>query len=170
MLSKHVHMLFLPAHTSHVLQPLDLGCFSSLKTAYRRLVGEHTALTDTMKIGKANFLEFYAKAQEIGLQEENVRSGWKVTGLYPKSMAKPLSSRWVVIRKWPATPPPAILDISTPKCGGNIIKLFIEKNNSPASQLSIRKTATALNKVAMEVILRDREIECLWEQLDEAKP
>ena len=60
-------MLFLPAHTSHVLQPLDLECFSSLKSAYRRFLGEHTTLTDTTKIGKANFLEFYAKAREIGL-------------------------------------------------------------------------------------------------------
>ncbi len=89
----NVHMLFLPAHTSHVLQPLDLGCFSSLKSAYRRFLGEHTALTDTTKVGKANFLEFYAKAREIGLREENIRSGWKATGLYPKNVAKPLNSR-----------------------------------------------------------------------------
>ncbi len=25
----NVYLLFLPAHTPHVLQPLDLGCFSS---------------------------------------------------------------------------------------------------------------------------------------------
>ena len=71
----NVYLLFFPTHTSYVLQLLDLGCFSSLKTTYRRLIGEHTALTDTTKIGKANFLEFYAEAREIGLREENVRSG-----------------------------------------------------------------------------------------------
>jgi len=71
----NVYMLFLPAHTSHVLQPLDLRCFSSLKTAYRRFLREHSALTDTTKIRKANFLEFYTKAREIGLREENIRSG-----------------------------------------------------------------------------------------------
>ncbi|KAH7471887.1 hypothetical protein FOMA001_g13721 [Fusarium oxysporum f. sp. matthiolae] len=65
----NVHLFFFPAHTSHVLQPLDLGCFSSLKTAYRRLIGEHTALTDATKVGKANFLGFYAKAREIGLRK-----------------------------------------------------------------------------------------------------
>src|SRR5436305_14704477 len=100
----NVHLLFLPAHTSHVLQPLDLGCFSSLKTAYRRLVSEYTALTDTTKVGKANFLEFYAKAREIGLREENIRSGWKATGLYPKNVAKPLASRWVIVPTQPHTP------------------------------------------------------------------
>jgi len=30
----NVYLLFLLAHTSYVLQPLDLGCFSSLKAAY----------------------------------------------------------------------------------------------------------------------------------------
>ena len=89
----NVHMLFLPAHTSHVLQFLNLGCFFSLKTAYRRFLGEHSALTDTTKIGKANFLEFYAKAREISLREENIRFGWKATRLYPKNVAKPLNSR-----------------------------------------------------------------------------
>jgi hypothetical protein len=85
-------------------------------------------------------------------------------------VTKPLNSRWVVVRKQPATPLPIISDISTPKRGGDIIKLFAEKNNSPASRLSIRKAATALDKVAMEVILRDRKIKRLREELDQTKP
>jgi DDE superfamily endonuclease len=59
----NIYFLFLLAHTSHVLQPLDLGCFSSLKTEYRRQVGDYTALTDKTRVGKAKFLEFYAKAR-----------------------------------------------------------------------------------------------------------
>jgi len=166
----NVHLLFLPAHTSHVLQPLDLGCFSSLKTAYRRLVSDHTALTDTTKIGKANFLEFYAKAREIGLREENIRSGWKATGLYPKSVTKPLGSRWVIVPTQPATPQPITSDISTPKRGSDVAKLFAKKNRSPASRLSIRKTAAALDTAVMEVAIKDREIERLRAQLAEVKP
>jgi len=42
---------------------------------YRRFLGEYSALTDITKVGKANFLEFYAKAREIGLREKNIRSG-----------------------------------------------------------------------------------------------
>ena len=63
----NVHLLFFPAHTLYILQILDLGCFSTLKVAYRRFVGEHTALTDTTKTGKARFLEFYAEERKIGL-------------------------------------------------------------------------------------------------------
>ena len=89
----NVYLLFLPAHTSHILQPLDLGSFSSLKAAYRRFVGEYTAETDKSKLGKAKFLEFYAEARKIGLREQCIRSGWKATGLYPKNVRKPLGSR-----------------------------------------------------------------------------
>jgi hypothetical protein len=60
-------MLFLPAHISHIFQFLDLEYFFSLKIAYRRLLGDHSALTDIIKVRKINFLEFYAKTQKIGL-------------------------------------------------------------------------------------------------------
>ena len=80
-------------------------------------------------------------------------------------MTKSLNSRWVVMRKRPAIPPPVISNISTPKCGGDIIKLFAEKNNSPTSRLSIRKIVTALNKIALKVLLKDCEIERLREEL-----
>ncbi len=59
----NVYLLFLPTYTSHVLQPLDLGCFSSLKTEYWRLISNFTALTDETRVGKARFLEFYAQAR-----------------------------------------------------------------------------------------------------------
>lgn len=66
-----------------------------------------------------------------------------------------------MVAKWLAIPLYITLDISIPKRGGDIIKLFTEKSGSPTSRLSIRKATIALDKVTMEVILRDREIECL---------
>jgi hypothetical protein len=71
----NVYLLFLPVHTSHVLQPLDLGCFSSLKVVYRRQIREFNTLMDETKIGKAKFLEFYSKACQISLNKTNIQSG-----------------------------------------------------------------------------------------------
>jgi hypothetical protein len=75
-----------------------------------------------------------------------------------------------VVAKRPAIPLRVTPDISTPERGGDVVKLFAEKSSSPTSRLSIRKAAAALDKVAMEVILRDREIERLRVQLAQAKP
>jgi hypothetical protein len=166
----NVYLLFLPAHTSHVLQPLDLGCFSSLKAAYRRQVGEHMALTDETRVGKARFLKFYANARQIGLSKANIQSGWRATGLYPRNVNKPLRSRWVVVPKAKILPPPSNSNIPTPKRGRDLLRLLGDKNRSPTSRLSVRKAAIALDKVAMEVALRDREIERLQAQLENANP
>ena len=75
-----------------------------------------------------------------------------------------------MVSKRPATPPPITLEISTLKRGGDVIKLFARKNNSPTSRLSIRKTAATLDKITMEVTLRDREIKRLQTQLDQMNP
>ena len=166
----NVYLLFLPAHTSHVLQPLDLGCFSSLKAAYQRQIGEFNTLTDKTKIGKAKFLEFYSKARQIGLNKTNIQSGWRATGLYPKNVNKPLRSRWVVTPRPKTPPPPLDSNIATPKRGCDLLRLLAEKKRSPTSRLSVRKAALALDRVAIEMTLCDREIEQLQTLLDRAHP
>jgi hypothetical protein len=88
----NIHLLFLPPHTSHVLQPLDLSVFSPLKSHYRKEVGYLTLLTDSSPLGKQNFLDCYQKARKEALSAKNIKNGWKATGLWPKSMAKPLMS------------------------------------------------------------------------------
>lgn len=91
--SHNIHLLFLPPHTSHMLQPLDLAVFSSLKTAYRKYVGFQSLLTDSTPIGKRNFLRCYYKARLDALIAHNIKSGWRAAGLWPVNSAKPLLNR-----------------------------------------------------------------------------
>jgi 4-hydroxybenzoate polyprenyltransferase len=49
-------------------------------------------LTDSSPIGKQNFLSCYAKARKEALSAKIIKNGWKATGLWPKSIAKPLLS------------------------------------------------------------------------------
>ena len=141
-----------------------------MKAEYQKLVGEYAAVTDTTRIGKANFLEFYAKARQIGLSKKNIESGWRATGLYPKNVNKPLCSRWVITPRSKTPPQSSNPDISTPKRGRDLLQLLAENRKSPSSRLSIRKAAAALDKVAIEVVSRDREIERLQVLLDRANP
>jgi hypothetical protein len=76
-------------------------------------------------------------------------------------VVKPLGSRWVIVSIQPPILLPITSDILTLKRGGDVVKLFTKKNRSSALRLFIRKTAAALDTVAMEVIIRDREIERL---------
>jgi hypothetical protein len=88
----NVHLLFLPPYTLHVLQPLDLSVFSSLKSHYRTELSQLAFLTDSSPLGKQNFLACYSKARKEALTARIIKAGWQATGLWPKSMAKPLLS------------------------------------------------------------------------------
>lgn len=79
--SNNIQLLFLPPHTSHVLQPLDLAIFSSLKSSYRKHVGHLSLLTDSTPLGKRNFLICYSKARKEAIIARNIKSGWRASGL-----------------------------------------------------------------------------------------
>jgi 4-hydroxybenzoate polyprenyltransferase len=93
----NVLMLFLPPHTSHVLQPLDLAVFSALKRAYRKQVNNLLLFcNDTTVFGKRSFLEAYRIARDEAVTEKNAKSGWYAGGLWPLNLQKPLSSPLLV--------------------------------------------------------------------------
>lgn len=88
----NIYVIYLPPHTSHVLQPLDLAVFSSLKSAYRKRLSYLAQWSNQTAVGKRAFLETYRRARLDGLSSQNIKSGWKASGCWPVSMAKPLMS------------------------------------------------------------------------------
>ena len=79
----NVFCCYLPAHTSHGLQPLDNGPFNVLKATYRKELDKFASLTDSVPVDKVNFIRAYAKAREAALTEKNIKSGWRVIGNWP---------------------------------------------------------------------------------------
>jgi hypothetical protein len=57
-----VDILYLPAHSSHVLQPSDLGSFSPLKSRYRREIAGLTYFDDAATVKKRPFIQAYKKS------------------------------------------------------------------------------------------------------------
>jgi len=91
----NIYLIYLPAHTSHVLQPLDLSIFSPLKRAYRNRLDRllSMAIDDTSVVSKRAFLECYYQARSVAFTEANIKVGWQATGLWPLFITKPLMSR-----------------------------------------------------------------------------
>lgn len=89
----NTHLLFLPPHTLHVLQPLDLSIFSPLKHAYRIRLGNLSILNDSTPIGKRNFLHCYQQARKDGLTAYNSKAGFRASGLWPVCVGKPLMNK-----------------------------------------------------------------------------
>jgi transposase-like protein len=88
-------LLYLPPHTSHCTQPLDLTCFSPVKSQYRKEIQELAALDNSAKVKKERFIAAYKKARDGGLTEKVIRSGFKAAGLIPYNPNKVLLSHFV---------------------------------------------------------------------------
>jgi DDE superfamily endonuclease len=72
----------LPSHTSHKLQPCDVGTFGPLKIAYCEEV-ERLYRGGSNMIGKQHFTLLYDRAQRKAMTSWNIISGWSKTGLRP---------------------------------------------------------------------------------------
>jgi hypothetical protein len=72
----------MPAHASHILQPLDVRCFSPLKRAYKKEMG---ALTNSHinYIDKLAFLAAFTAVYQGAFSSKNIKAGFCATGLVP---------------------------------------------------------------------------------------
>jgi len=74
--------LCMPPHSSHLLQPLDVGCFSPLKAAYGKQI-EDLMRAHITHVTKEDFLAAFRTAFEVTMTEKNIRGGFKGAGLVP---------------------------------------------------------------------------------------
>lgn len=84
----NIELCFLPAHTSHGLQPLDNGPFNALKSAYSKHLSDHVAATNAAPVDRASFILCYAKAREAAFTVRNIKAGFRTTGNWPISRRK----------------------------------------------------------------------------------
>ncbi|KAJ5882704.1 uncharacterized protein N7473_011138 [Penicillium subrubescens] len=72
----------LPSHTSHKLQPCDVGVFSSLKTAYREQV-ELLYRGGANAVRLEHFTSLYSRARNAAMTTRKINAGWSKTGMFP---------------------------------------------------------------------------------------
>lgn len=72
----------MPAHSSHLLQPLDIGCFGPLKRAYGSLVDSKMRLGFS-HINKLDFLKAYTEAHREVFKPQNIQNSFTAAGICP---------------------------------------------------------------------------------------
>jgi hypothetical protein len=82
--------LCMPAHSSHILQPLDVGCFGPLKKAYGRQI-EDMMQAHIIHITKDDFFPAFREANFTAMTESNIRGGFRGAGLLPFDPKKVIS-------------------------------------------------------------------------------
>jgi hypothetical protein len=139
----------MPPHSSHLLQPLDIGCFAVLKRAYGRLV-ESKMRARINHIDKLDFLEAYPLARIDAFKPETIKNSFAAAGLIPYNPDRVISKLDICLR----TPTPPLSRGSTwsPKTPSNYVQLqkqassikalLKQRSQSPPSPLN-----SAINQV-----------------------
>ena len=190
-LEHNIYLLFLPAHTSHVLQPLDLTIFSALKRAYRKELQKLSSLLDSTPIGKRNFLVCYQKARQESITPSNIKAGWRTSGLWPVSVAKPLMSPLLLENSNRSTSPPlqvsqevpilspeassTSIQLSTPRARKDIhlqIRTLATGSHDqlPTQRLLFRKIVKGIDEKDYELGKANLRIRELEERLEQLRP
>jgi hypothetical protein len=74
--------VYIPPHSSHLLQPLNIGCFSPLKKAYRHQA-ENLIRNQITHITKTKFLPCFIAAFKASFTPSNIQGGFQGAGLVP---------------------------------------------------------------------------------------
>lgn len=127
--------LCMPPHASHLLQPLDVGCFGPLKQAYGRQV-EDLMRDHVSHVSKVEFLRAFREAFVSAMTPVNVRAGFSKTGLVPHNPERVL----VVLDVQVQTPSPVEKRSSA---GRTWVSKTPQNTLEAASQSSLIKTRIA---------------------------
>ena len=82
-IQENIHIICLPPHTSHMLQPLDRSVFGPFNTAYNTACSEFLSESPYHIVNKGSFLHLFHKAFDNGITRENVVNGFKACGIVP---------------------------------------------------------------------------------------
>lgn len=139
----------MPSHSSHILQPLDVGCFAVLKRVYGRFVSD-LARVGYNHIDKFDFLEDYQRARLEAFQPNTIQNSFIATSLVPPIDAERVFSKLNISLQTPTPPssrPSSRSSQFTPKTPRTIVQLYKqasslkqllkERSNSPPTPSKI---------------------------------
>ena len=79
----NIHVLALPSHTTHCLQPLDDIPFTNFKTAWYEGVRQYVRKSGAKKLSKAEFFDVFSPAWLKAITVNAIRGGFRNTGVWP---------------------------------------------------------------------------------------
>ena len=97
----NIHIILLPSHTTHFLQPLDVGVFPAVKNEWRRVLKEHLITSNFSNVTKHKFTELFLQLikSEKAFKRLHAIVGFEESGIFPINLKKMLSKVDSVIKE-----------------------------------------------------------------------
>jgi hypothetical protein len=167
--------LCMPPHSSHLLQPLDIGCFAPLKRAYYAEIDSWSRYS-VMQVKKEAFLPAFRIAFNKAFTKENILGSFRGAGLVPHNPERVLSKLDVVLCT--PTPPPledTLWESKTPatqkeiEAQSALVRERIQQHReSPISPLlqAVDSLAKGIAVIGHNSVLQNKEIAGLRKAID----
>jgi hypothetical protein len=144
--SNRIILGIFPPHSTHRLQPLDVGIFSPLATAYSneldRLIQSSYGFCS---LSKRNFWKMFNPAWKQALTYENIRSAFSSTGIYPLNGEKLIN----LVKK---TPSPTSSDSEArKKTPGSVRAVRRRQKAAAAAGVSNAEALAVMSKAALKL-------------------
>lgn len=151
----NIELLCLPAHTSHLFQPLDVGVYKAVKQAWRNILREFYQSSGYKCVDKLIFPSLMKKLDESGcLSRANAIGGFEGSGISPLSLEKmkiKVTTASLVDQNAPTT------NSSTPIYNPELPAVNIIPNDGSAEQLSDLPATRAAIDVSSEIQLSPKK-------------
>jgi DDE superfamily endonuclease len=165
--SSHVNMRFidyadmnrivlavLPPHSTHRLQPLDVGLFSPLATFYSQQIDQLlTQSQGLVRLTKRDFWSLFYEAWKQAFTVKNVRSAWEKTGIYPFNPSKVISTFEI-----PQETSQSVKKLKTPSSTRGIRRTFKQLQKEGHVNEKAKILLHASEKLATELEIARHEI------------
>ena len=79
----NILLICLPPHTSHVLQPLDVGVYGPVKSAWKQILSKYYIKSGFASVDKLNFPSLMSLLHKVAFYPEHAVAAFRKTGLYP---------------------------------------------------------------------------------------
>ena len=171
--------LCMPPHSSHILQPLDVGCFSPLKKAYGRYI-EDMMRAHITHITKDDFFPAFRSAFFAALTESNIQGGFRGAGIVPFDPESVISTLDLKLKtptpttSRPRTPEPWVSQTPNNPIEATSQTTFIKNriachnNSSPTSIYeAVDQFAKGTSKIMHKLALLQSEVQILRQANEE---
>ena len=175
-----IYILWLPSHSFHVTQPLNMSVFGPVKNAYRRELSQLDSDDDSSEQSKIAFLKCYDYARKVGITQSNIIAGFEESGQWPVRATKALPKTTTDPRDQgqPETPSnidsqPSKTQYETPQ---SLKQLRNVLNTVFRDEKISRPVRHLLNRIGQEMDLKnartalcEQELEQIQNDLDEVR-
>ena len=153
----NIELFVLPAHTSHLLQPLDVACFGPLQRIYNSECHKFIRSNPYSNITRYHIAELSSKAYEHALSTPNLKSAFKSTGIFPFDPSTIESEKLTPATAYHQSSSSTIFT-TTPVLNGPVAFFNEQKEIISHKQIVEKKQNNTLSKVTSGTLITEPKI------------